>query len=106
MLWQTDTVTLQSVVNVNTHGSIKQTWTDTDAISCDVQDISTEYAYKKYGLTEANEMRQIFDHTHGSWIVGNQVSYLGEQWLIKLVNASNDKMGASNHTFIIISKVI
>lgn len=105
-MWNTETVNLQTVTEVNTLGSIKQTWTNSTAILCDVQDISKEYAYKKYGLTDANEMRQIFAPTGSLFVVGNQVSYNSLQWLVRLVNDSHNKIGASNHCFAIVSKVI
>ena len=63
-MWNTDKVYLQTSTEVNTYGSIAQTWTSVEEVLCDVQDISSEYAYKKYGLTESNEMRQVFAPTN------------------------------------------
>lgn len=105
-MWQTDTVILQTKIDVNTYGSISQTWTDDVSVQCDVQDINKEYVFKNYGLSDDTEYKQIFDHTGANWIKGNQCSYNGEQWLIRLVNDSMTKIGASNHTYVIISKVV
>ena len=105
-MWQVDTVTLQTGVETNTNGSISTAWTDGDDVLCDVQEINKEYAYKRYGFEESTEYRQVFDHTNATWVKGEQVKYDSEQWLIRKVDANMAKMGASNHTFIIISKVI
>jgi len=105
-MWNTDTVYLQTVVETNVYGSISQVWTNGTEVLCDVQDISKDYAFKNYGLTDANEMRQIFAPTGSLFVVGNQVSWNSSQWLTRLVNDSHDKLGASNHCYIIVSKVI
>lgn len=105
-MWQTDTVYLQTKTEVNTYGSIAITWTKGTAVTCDVQDINKEYAYKTYGLTDATEYKQVFDHTHASWVKGDQVEYDGEQWMVRLVNSQMAKMGGSNHTYVILSKVV
>ena len=105
-MWQTDTVTLQTPTEVNTYGSIATTWADGTAVTCDVQDINREYVFKNYGFEEYTEYKQVFDHTNAAWIKGRQCKYDSEQWLIRLVNANMDKMGASNHTYVILSKVI
>ena len=131
-MWQTDTVTIQSGEDVNTNGSIKTTWTDAISLLCDVQNISKELVNKNYGFTDAQEYKQVFDLNEilevlGTfpleslypeddltpseyqvyyWVVGNQVKYKGEQYLIRLVDDSENKMGASNHIFVIMSRVI
>lgn len=105
-MWQTDTVTLQTPTNTNTYGSISQTWTNGASVACDVQDISREYVYKNFGFEEYTDYKQIFDHTQALWVKGNQCTYDGLQWLIRHVDDSEDKIGASNHTYVVISKVI
>ena len=105
-MWQTDTVTLQTKSETNVLGSIKVTWTPSTSVTCDVQDISKEIAYKEYGLVDNVIYKQIYDHTLANWKVGYQVSYLGEQWLIRHVNACLHKMALTDHTHVIISKVI
>jgi len=105
-MFQTDTVYLQTKVETNTLGSIAIVWTKGTAVICDVQDINKEYVFVNYGLTGASEYKQIFDHTQASWVLGEQVSYLDEQWLVRLVNKNMGKIGNSNHIYVIISKVI
>ena len=105
-MWQTDTVTLQTFAETNYNGSIKRTWSDSTAVTCDVQDINKEYVYKNYGLTDSTEYKQVFDYTNASWTKGYQVKYKGEQWMVKLVNGNMQKMGQSNHTFVILGKVV
>ena len=105
-MFQTDKVYLQESVDTNTYGSISQIWNVTDTVMCDVQDINKELIYKNYGFTDASEYKQVFDLTNSAWICGDQVKYNYEQWLISLVNSNMDKMGASNHTYVILSKVV
>jgi hypothetical protein len=105
-MFQTDTIHLQTKSSVNTNGSIKNTWTQSTAISCDVQDINKEYVYKTYGLTDEGEYKQVFDYNGSAWVKGDQVKYNNQQWLIALVNSNMSKINLSNHTFIIIRKVI
>ena len=105
-MWQTDTVSLQTATEVNTNGSIKRTWTKSTDVLCDVQDISKEYVVKEYGYTDATEYKQIFDHTLATWTKGSQVEFEGSQWLVRNVNDTLNKIGNSNHNYIIISKVI
>ena len=107
-MWQDDTVTFQTVVEVNNYGGITQTWSNTaNTVMCDVQDINKELVFKKYGFTDVGEMKQVFDLTKSAlWVVGEQVSFNSEQWWVKLVNRQLDKIGASNHVFVILSKVI
>ena len=105
-MFQTDTVYLQTLTEVNTYGSISQAWTNSTAVTCDVQDVNREYVYKNFGLTDATEYKQVFDHTNASWVKGNQVSYLSEQYIVRLVNKNMEKMGKSNHTFVILSRVV
>lgn len=105
-MWQSDTVTLQTYTETNYNGSIKRTWSDGASVTCDVQDINKEYVYKNYGLTDATEFKQVFDHSNASWVKGEQVKYGDEQWMVKLVNSNMEKIGLSNHTFVILGKVI
>ena len=105
-MWQTDIVYLQTVVNVNTLGSIKQTWSKSESVKCDVQSISKDTVYKEYGYTGETEYRQVFDHTMSTWVKGYQVEYLGEQWQVRNVISGLNKMGLSNHTYVILSKVL
>ena len=105
-MWQTDTITLQTYTETNYLGSITRTWTDGNDILCDVQDISKELVYKNYGFTEIGNYKQIFDHNNSSWILGNQVKYDSKEYLIVMVNSNMAKMGASNHTFVIMKEVI
>lgn len=105
-MFQTDEVILQSSTDVNTYGSVSQTWVNGLTITCDVQDINKEYAYKNYGLTESTEYKQIFDLTNADWVKGNQVEYQSEQWIIRVVNKQMSKINLSNHTYVVISKVV
>ena len=105
-MWQTDTVYLQTPTDVNTKGSIKRTWTVSDTILCDVQDINKEYVYKEYGFTDATEYKQVFDHNQSAWVKGHQVKFEDEQWIVRLVNKNMTKIGKSNHVYVILSKVI
>ena len=106
-MWQTDTVTLQTVTIVNNYGDITETWSDASTVLCDVQDINKELVMRNWGFTDNTEYKQVFDHTLNSgWKVGNQVKYDSEQWRIMLVNRQMAKMGATNHVFVILSKVV
>lgn len=106
-MWQTDSVTLQTKTESNVNGSIKSTWADATVIPCDVQDINKEFAFKNYGLTDSTEYKQVFDHTLSTeWVKGNQVKYDGEQWWVRVVQGTRIKIGASNHVYVILSKVI
>lgn len=107
-MWQTDTITFQTVVGVNNYGGVTQTWSDTaNTVLVDAQQINKELAFKNWGFTEDTEYRQIFDHTQNSnWEKGDQCKLDGEQWWQRKVDANMGKMGASNHTFIVLSKVV
>jgi len=106
-MWQTDTVLIQTkTVTPNYGGGIVSWGAPTTSITCDVQDINKEIVFKNYGFTENVEYKQVFDHTLSSlWVKGNQVSCDSEQWIIRLVNGQMAKIGASNHVFVILSKV-
>lgn len=104
-MFQDDTIYSQTYTTTNFNGSVDREYTRDEAITCDVQDINKEYAYKTYGLTDVNELKQVFDHTNATWVVGDQVEYLTEQWIVKLCNANMEKLGYSNHTYVIIAKV-
>ena len=105
-MFQTDIVYLQTKTQVNTYGSIKTTWTKGLGVKCDVQDINKETAFRDYGLTDETLYKQIFDLTHANWVLGDQVEYQSEQWLVRLVNGQMSKLNLSNHTFVILSKVV
>lgn len=106
-MWQTDSVTFQTKSEVNTYGSITQTWTDTaTVVKCDVQDINQDIAHKQYGLSPDTNHKQVFDHTNAAWVLGSQVKYGGLQWWVVHIDAKMDKMGLSNHTYVILEKVI
>lgn len=105
-MWQTDSVILQTPTKVNNFGVETITWTTGATVSCDVQEVNKELAYKQWGFTESTLYAQIYDHTQASWVTGNQVKYEGDQWLVRKVDANMGKMGASNHTFVVISKVV
>lgn len=106
-MWQTDSVIIQSGNTVNDEGVLIVTWSDTETIiQCDVQEINKELVYKKYGFTDADEWLQVFDHTCSTaWIKGNQVKFDSREWEIRKIE-HQDKMGKSNHAFIILSAVI
>lgn len=106
-MWQTDTINIQTKTEVNTLGSVAVTWSDSVDVLCDVQDINKEFVFKQYGISENGEFKQVFDLTNNSgWVKGNQVKYNSQQWWVKLVNANMQKIGASNHTFIILMRVV
>lgn len=106
-MWQTDTITIQTKTEVNVLGSIKVTWTDSENVLVDVQEINKEFVFKEYGITDSGEFKQVFDHTNNvNWLKGNQVKFDSEQWWVKLVNSNMDKIGLSNHIFVILMKVI
>ena len=106
-MWQDDTVTIQTKsVTPNYGGGLVSWGAPTTAITCDVQDINKEIVFKNYGFTENVEYKQVFDLTKSAlWIKGNQVLYDGDSWIVRLVNRQMDKIGSSNHVFVILSKV-
>ena len=106
-MWQDDIVTFQTGVKTNVNGSISTAWTDATTVACDVQDINRDFVFKRYGITGAGEYKQVFDHTQSAlWVKGNQVKFGGIQWWVKMVNGNMGKMGASNHTYVILNEVI
>ena len=106
-MFQNDTVTLQKSTEVNNDGAISVTWATDGTVLCDVQYISKEKVHKQYGLTDANEWLQVFDLTlSDKWVEGNQVLYNSKQWLIRKVIPNQAKISASNHVYIILSRVI
>ena len=106
-MWQTDTITIQTKTEVNILGSIKVTWTDSENVLVDVQDINKEFVFKEYGINENGDFKQVFDHTNNAnWLKGNQIKFDNQQWWVKLVNGNMTKIGLSNHKFIILMKVI
>jgi len=104
---QTDTITFQTKTEVNSEGAIVVTWADSaNTVKCNVQDISKEMVLKKYGFTDANEFLQVFDDSNDtSWTLGYQVKFESNQYLIKKV-IDFTKLGISNHTYIILNRVI
>ena len=107
-MWQTDTVTFQTVVNTNNYGGITQVWSDTaNTILCDVQDINKELVWKNWGFTNETQFKQVYDHTLSAlWVEGEQVKFDNDQWWVKMVNRQMAKIGTSNHVFVILSKVV
>jgi len=127
-MWQDDTVYTTVKQETNTLGSIDVTWIPTawvaidtpwqdldisweelsaSTIMCDVQDVSKELAFREWGMTLEGQYKQVFDHANSAgWQKGNQVYFNGEFYWVMLVNRNMDKMGASNHTFIVLLKVI
>jgi len=105
-MWQIDTVTLQTGTPVNVNGSISISWAPGAAVLCDVQSVSRDYVFKNYGFEEYTEYMQVFDLTHAAWVKGDQVLYNSEQWLVRVVKDTNAKIGLSNNTYVIISKVV
>lgn len=104
---QTDTITFKSKTEVNTNGAITITWADTsNTVKCNVQDISKEIVLKKYGYTDATEYLQVFDDNNNkNWKETHQVKFNLNNYLVKkVINFS--KLGVSNHTYIILQRVI
>lgn len=106
-MWLTDLITFQSVVVTNNYGSISDTWSDTtDTVLCDVQDISKEQLTKDYGITDVGEYKQVFDQTNDpNWETGTRVSFDSVSYQVVLIN-NYDKIGTSNHTFVILKRVV
>jgi hypothetical protein len=102
---QTDSVVFLTKTEVNTYGSIAQTWTNGATVKCDVQPISREQARKNYGLEANSDLKQVFDHTNAAWVLGDQVKFDSVNWWVKLVNKFN-KISGSDHTFIILERVV
>lgn len=106
-MFQTDTITFQTSTEVNTNGSIKLTWSADGTVLCDVQYISKEKVNKDYGFTDANEWIQVFDLTLSSkWDEGKQVLYDGNSYLVRKVIPNQAKISASNHIYVVLSRVI
>ena len=127
-MWQTDTVYTTVKKETNNLGALEVTWIPTawiaidtpwedlevtweelssSIIVCDVQDISQELAFKEYGMVDKGRYKQVFDHSSSSgWVQGNQVYFEGEFYWVMMVNSNMNKMGASNHTFVLLLKVI
>lgn len=103
-MWQTDTVIFQIESKTNLYGSLKITYTDGISVKCDVQDINKEFVFETYGITTNTQVKQVFDHSLASWIVGSQVKYDGLNWWVRLVERQT-KIGASNHVYAIIERV-
>jgi len=105
-MWQTDTVKLLVKQTATGYAGDIITWTATGGtdVTCDVQDINKETVYKSYGI-DGNEFKQVFDLTNANWLIGTQVKYGSLNFYVKLVNKNMNKMGLSNHTFIILEKV-
>ena len=105
-MWQTDTVILQTKSEVNTNGDIQNTWTDGPSVICDVQDISKDNLLKEFGFQDDNEWLQVFDHTNANWAEGFQCKYNGNQYWIKRVINNLTKIGFSNHTYVVLQRVV
>ncbi len=105
-MWQTDTVNIQTFTEVNDRGSIKRTWNDDLDVLCDVQDITKEIVLRDYGFNQDNEFKQVFDQTNATWTEGQQVKFLSDQYWIRKVDGNMEKIGGSNHTFVILGKLV
>lgn len=106
-MWQTDTVTFQIGAETNDKGYKTISWSDNGTVVCDVQDITKEIVLKKYGYSEQTDYKQVFDHTNSDkWVVGNQVKFDDIQYLVRKVDNNMAKMGASNHIYVILSRVV
>lgn len=106
-MWQTDTVTIQTGTKSNNKGDKTIVWADDHPVVCDVQDINKEFVLKEYGISGASEYKQVFDQTlDPGWVNGHQVKFNAVQWWVRLVDGNQAKMGASNHIFVILAKVV
>jgi hypothetical protein len=103
-MWQTDTITLQTKSSLSSEGVITNTWSTSSTVLCDVQDIGKELAFRKYGI-DINEGKEVYDTTNATWTKGFQVSFESEQYWVMAVSVF-DKMGVSNHTKVLLDKVI
>ena len=104
---QTDTVTFQTKTETNINGAITIAWTDSaNTTKCNVQDISNEIVFKKYGFTAATDFLQAFNDSNDThWSNGSQIKFGTIEYLVKKV-IKHDKLGASNHTYVILQRVI
>jgi hypothetical protein len=103
-MWQTDTVIFQIETKTNLYGSIQTTYTNGISVTCDVQDINKEFAFERYGITTNTQLKQVFDHTLATWVVGSQVKFDNVNWWVRLVQRQT-KIGASNHVYAILERV-
>ena len=107
-MWFTDTITLQTKAEVNTYGSIKQTWADSTTVLCDVQPMTGVGAMKSrelWGLTDANILYNVYAPAGSGFTEGFQVKYNSGQYLVMAVSNYN-KIGGSNNMKAVISKVV
>lgn len=106
-MWQTDTITIQTGTLTSGLAGEEYTWADDYTVACDVQDISREKVLKDYGFSYPGKYYQVFDLTLDSgWAENNQVKYGGKQYWVRKVDNSADKIGASNHIYIILNEVV
>jgi len=104
---QTDTVTFQTKTETNINGAITIAWADSaNTTKCNVQDISKETVLKRYGYTDATEYLQVFDDSNDTnWKETYQVKFNLKNYLVKKVTDFS-KLGVSNHTYVILQRVI
>lgn len=102
-MWATDTVTLQTASRSNSEGVITNTWATASTVLCDVQDISKELVFRRYGI-DANECKEVYDLTNATWVIGDQCKFETNQYWIKALQVY-DKMGSSNNTRVLLEKV-
>ena len=105
-IFNTDTVTLQTVSITSVAGALKKVWTPSTNVKCDVQDLDKDKAQKVYGLQQNTDYLQVFDGSNAAWVLGNQVLYSGSQYIVRRVQSNMQKLALSNLTFIILEKVI
>lgn len=102
-MWQTDLVLLMTSQDINNYGGLNRVWTPYLGVMCDVQDITRELVYKRYGF-DGTEFKQVFDTAFAPWATGDVVRYNGVTWLVKLVSANKTKIARSNHVFVILER--
>lgn len=100
-----DLMYLQSPTEVNVNGSVSRSWNVSDYVYVDAQPMPKEKVAKEYGFTDADEWLKVFAPVGSGFVSGDQCSYDGQQWLIRLVE-SWGKIGRSNHDLVILSKVV
>ena len=106
-MWQTDVVAIQTGVKSNNKGDKTVIWTNDHNVICDVQDINKEFVLREFGIAGDTEYKQVFDLSlDPGWVKGNQVSFESSQWWVRLVDGNQDKIGASNHIYVILAKVV
>jgi len=108
-MWENNKIKLQSRTQINTKGSIKNTFTEYKEISCDAQRIKNLKSLEDYGYSDSNVGFNVFtaDDTinDGDIIEGYQCEYLGRQFWI-IFRAKKYEIKNSNHRYFIIKEVV